>query len=86
MSLIVRNLAAHLWASYHHDEKRQGCEHQHKLNCRAIFGDIGHELFQKFRIAELLQFSLSSSPSYQSDQNQYWYYPQQPEKYRIFKS
>ena len=84
--IIVRNLAAHLRASYHHDKKRQGCEHQHKLNCRAIFGDVGHELFQKFRIAEFLQFSLSSSPSYQSDQNQYWYNPQQPKKYRIFKS
>ena len=61
-------------------------QHQHKLHCRAIFRDVGHELFQKLRIAEFLQFSLSSSPSYQPDQNQYWYNPQQPEKYRIFKS
>ena len=86
ITLVVRNLASHLRASHHHDDKCQGSKHQHKLHRRTVFGYVGHQLLEQFRIAQSFQLSLSPSPAYQTNQYEHRYQPEQPEKRRIFKS
>ena len=51
-----------------------------------VFGNVGHQLLEQFRIAQSFQLSLSPSPAYQTNQYEHRYQPEQPEKRRIFKS